>query len=77
MEVVVDRAGRIVLPKALRDRLGLGAGSAVDVSLYGDGLHVAPTGRTARLQQRAGKLVAVADRIVGDDDVFGSRLPGR
>lgn len=71
MEVVVDHVGRIVVPKALRDRLGLVAGSAVDVSLYGDGLHIAPAGRTARLEERNGKLVAVADRTVSDDEVLG------
>ena len=71
MEVVVDHVGRIVVPKALRDRLGLVAGSAVDVSLYGDGLHIAPSGRTARLEERDGKLVAVAERAVSDDDVLG------
>ena len=71
MEVVIDHVGRIVVPKALRDRLGLVAGSAVDVSLYGDGLHIAPAGRTARLEERGGKLVAVADRVVSDDDVLG------
>lgn len=71
MEVRVDQVGRIVVPKALREQLGLVPGSAVDVSLYGDGLHVAPAGRTARLERRAGKLVAVADTVVTDDDVLG------
>ena len=29
------------------------------------------SGRTARLEQRDGKLVAVAERLVTDDDVLG------
>ena len=70
MKTRVDDVGRIVLPKPLRDRLGLTAGSTVDVSLYGDGLHVSPRGRTARLERRGGKLVAVSDTAVSDDDVF-------
>lgn len=71
METTVDSVGRIVLPKPLRDRLGLTAGAVVDVTLYGDGLHVAPGGRTARLERRRGKLVAVSDTEVTDHDVLG------
>jgi len=70
VEATVDQVGRIVLPKALRDRLGLVAGSKVDVSLYGDGIHVAAGGRTARLEQREGALVAVSDTVITDGDVF-------
>jgi AbrB family looped-hinge helix DNA binding protein len=44
MEVFVDRVGRIVLPKPMRDLLGLVPGSTVDVSIYGDGLHLTPGG---------------------------------
>lgn len=69
MQATVDQVGRIVVPKALRDRLGLVAGSIVDISLYGDGLHVAPGGRTARLERRDGVLVAVSDTVITDEDV--------
>lgn len=71
MEATVDQVGRIVLPKRLREQLGLVPGSTVDVSLYGDGLHLAPGGRTARLERRRGRLVAVASTPVSDDDVLG------
>lgn len=77
MEAVVDHVGRIVIPKSLRDRLGLTPGSRVDVSQYGDGLHVAPGGRTARLERKSGKLVAVSDTVVTDDDVFAVIDAGR
>ncbi len=71
MEVTIDQVGRIVVPKPLRDQLGLAPGSTVDVSLYGDGLHVAPGGRTATLERRGGKLIAVAQTPISDDDVLG------
>ncbi len=70
MEATVDEVGRIVVPKLLRDRLRLMPGSKVDVSEYGDGLHITPISRTARIEERDGKLVAVADTPVTDDDVF-------
>ena len=69
VKVTVDQVGRILVPKALREQAGLVPGSVVDISLYGDGLHVSPGGRTARLERRDGKLVAVADTVVTDDDV--------
>lgn len=70
MEAKIDSVGRIVLPKPLRDRLGLHAGTTVDVSLYGQGLHVVPGTRTARLEQRHGRTVAVSDTAISDADLF-------
>lgn len=70
VEAKIDQVGRIVLPKALRDRLGMSPGTVVDVSEYGDGLHIAHRGRSARLVRRDGVLVAVSDHEFGDDDVF-------
>ena len=69
MQAIIDQGGRIVVPKALRDRLGLTPGSIVDISMYGGGLHIAPGGRTARLECRNGALVAVSDTMISDDDV--------
>ena len=70
MRTKVDSVGRIVVPKQLRDRLGLTPGTEVDVTLYGDGLHVAPGGRTARIERRDGRLVATSETEVTDADVF-------
>lgn len=73
----MDDVGRIVVPKALRDRLRLTPGTKVDVSEYGNGLHVAPVGRTARVEERGGRLVAVAETVITDDDVLGLVDAGR
>ena len=70
METTIDGAGRIVVPKQLREALGLGAGSRVDVSLYGAGLAVVPSGRTAQLVEEGGRLVARSQTVVTDDVVF-------
>jgi AbrB family looped-hinge helix DNA binding protein len=71
MEATIDQVGRILVPKALREQLGLTPGSTVDLSLYGDGLHLSPAGRTAMLERHDGRLVAVSETRVTDDDVFG------
>jgi len=71
METTIDSVGRIVVPKPLRDALGLAAGSTVDISRYGAGLQLVPTGRTARLVEESGLLVATGDTTIDDDVVFG------
>ena len=70
MKVTVDAAGRVLVPKALRDQLGMRPGTEVDVFRYGGGLQLVPGGRTARLVERDGLLVATGDGSVDDDDVF-------
>ena len=77
MEATVDSVGRIVIPKPLREALGLLAGSPVDVSLYGTGLQVMPGGRTARLTEVDGALVADSDTVVTDNTMFGLIDAGR
>ena len=71
MEAIVDSVGRLVVPKPMRDALGLTTGTKVDISLYGSGLHVVAIGRTARIIEEDGRLVADSDTVVTDDDVFG------
>lgn len=77
METTIDSVGRIVVPKPLRDALGLIPGSVVDVSRYGAGLTLVPAGRTARLVEEAGVLVATGETRIDDDDVLGLLDAGR
>nr|WP_261576336.1 AbrB/MazE/SpoVT family DNA-binding domain-containing protein [Frankia gtarii] len=77
MEAVVDQAGRIVLPKFIRDALGLLPGTKVDISPYGAGVQVVPAGRTARLVEENGVLVSAGDTPVDDDVLFGLVDAGR
>lgn len=77
MEATVDSVGRIVVPKPLRDSLGLTPGTSVDVSLYGAGLQLIPAGRTARLKEIDGTLVADSETVVTDEDVFALINTGR
>jgi AbrB family looped-hinge helix DNA binding protein len=77
MEVTIDSVGRVVVPKPLRDALGLAPGSMVDISRYGAGLRLVPTGRTARLVDESGVLVATGETSLDDDVVFGLIDAGR
>jgi AbrB family looped-hinge helix DNA binding protein len=77
METKIDAVGRVVVPKPLRDALGLSAGSTVDISVYGRGLQLVPAGRTARLAEESGVLVATGETVIDDDTVFGLIDAGR
>ena len=78
MDAVIDSAGRVVLPKPLRDALGLSPGSSVDISVYGAGVHITSGGRTARLEHSAdGRLVSRGDTVVTDDVMYAVLDSGR
>ncbi|CAN5609111.1 type II toxin-antitoxin system antitoxin VapB27 [soil metagenome] len=78
MEAVIDSGGRIVLPKQLRDALGLTPGARVDISAYGGGLQITPGGRTARIERDAnGRLVARSDTEITDEMMFALIDSGR
>lgn len=71
MEAVIDAGGRVVLPKPLRDTLGLTPGTTVDISAYGTGIQITPGGRTAHLvRQSDGRLVSHGDTPVSDDTMY-------
>jgi len=77
MEAVIDQAGRVVLPKPIRDSLGLLPGTRVDISPYGAGAQIVPAGRTARLIEEEGVLVAAGETPVDDDVLFALIDAGR
>ena len=78
MEATIDSGGRLLLPKSLRDSLGLTPGSKVDISPYGGGLQITPGGRTARLVRDAGgRLVSRGQTVVTDDVMFALLDSGR
>ncbi len=77
MKAVVDSVGRIVVPKPLRDALGLHTGSTLEISRYGAGLQLLPVGRTARLVDEDGVLVAAGESTIDDEVVFGLLDAGR
>ncbi|WP_425309675.1 AbrB/MazE/SpoVT family DNA-binding domain-containing protein [Ammonicoccus fulvus] len=78
MEATIDSGGRILLPKTLRDALGLTPGSTVDISAYGSGVQITPGGRTARLEREpGGRLVSRGETVVTDEAMFALMDAGR
>lgn len=67
MRTTIDKAGRLVIPKALRDRLGLRPGE-VEVVVDGAELRVAPV-IDDELVERDGRLVIPSHgaRLTGEE----------
>lgn len=57
MNVRVDKAGRIVLPKQMRDRFGLKAGASLEIVESGEGFLLKPSGSRSSLVKRNGRWV--------------------
>lgn len=72
MKATIDKAGRLVIPKPLRETLGLRPG-VVNVEADGTALRVEPLA-TEVLEEQGGRLVIpAAGAVITDDDVRGLR----
>jgi AbrB family looped-hinge helix DNA binding protein len=72
MKATIDKAGRLVIPKTLRDRLGFRPGE-VEVIADGAALRVEPMSGE-QLERQSGRLVIPASGLkISDDDVRALR----
>jgi len=62
MTLRIDRAGRIVVPKPIRDRLGLRAGMDLELAEGPDGIVLRRPGRSPRLVKK-GRLLVYAGPV--------------
>jgi AbrB family looped-hinge helix DNA binding protein len=73
MRVTVDNAGRVVLPKPIREAVGLAGGQEVEVRLVGVVIEIQPVEPVVRMRARPGRLpvLEVEGEVepVTDDDV--------
>ena len=62
MRTTIDAAGRIVVPKRLREELGLDPGTELELEARDGALEVRVPPVPMHLERREGRLVAVAER---------------
>lgn len=70
MRATMDKAGRLVLPKPLRDRVGLRPG-VVEVLADGAGIRIEPIAGDV-LEERDGRLIVPRSGAAIDDDTVRS-----
>ena len=75
MKTSIDQSDVSSFPSRCATHSGSAQGRRLDISRYGAGLQLLPAGRTARLVDEAGLLVATGDTAI--DDVFGLVDTGR
>ncbi|MDR1214296.1 MAG: AbrB/MazE/SpoVT family DNA-binding domain-containing protein [Propionibacteriaceae bacterium] len=78
MLVKVDASGRIMVPKTIRQAVGISPGLEVDVSVYGAGVQITPGPRTAALvRDQHGHLVAQGSGVLDDATMYALIDAGR
>jgi AbrB family looped-hinge helix DNA binding protein len=67
--VEIDKAGRIVIPKKMRDAMGLRAGTRLRLERSGDLLVMEPPVEESRMEMRDGLWVMVGENPVTVEDM--------
>ena len=67
MTLTIDGAGRVVIPKPLRDKLGLHAGSTLEVLETPEGVTLKPAEQKSGLARKGRFLVITSDLPPGFD----------
>ncbi len=77
--VSIDRAGRLVVPKELRDRLGVSAGTTFDATLDGDAIRLTPQRPAGRrvVEVDGWPVIEAGDSPITDADVQAWRDAGQ
>ncbi|TVR30735.1 MAG: AbrB/MazE/SpoVT family DNA-binding domain-containing protein [Spirochaetaceae bacterium] len=57
MQITIDRSGRIVVPKQVRDRFHLIAGTALELEVESDGIRIRPVDQEPSLLRKQGVLI--------------------
>jgi AbrB family transcriptional regulator (stage V sporulation protein T) len=61
MQITLDRMGRIVVPKAIRDRFALKPGDDMEIIIEPDGIHLRPATPASSLAEESGILVCSSE----------------
>ncbi len=73
MKATIDKAGRLVIPRPLRDRIGLSGGGAVEIDIDGSDLRIRPVVGD-RLREEGGLWVIPRTGAPIDDTAVHERI---
>jgi len=72
MKATVDKAGRMVIPRLLRERIGLGGGGTVEIDIDGTGIRIRPV--VGNQLREEGSLLVIPRTGLSIDDTAVSEL---
>ena len=61
MPATIDRAGRLIIPKVIRDELGVSDGGDIDIELVDGGAVLSPPTAPKRVERRDGRVVIASE----------------
>jgi len=73
MQIAIDEVGRLVVPKALREELGIKGAATLDVNVYDGCLELTVPDVPAHVEQRDGLSVIVTERPMRPMDAAETR----
>lgn len=76
MRTTIDRAGRVVIPKPVRDAVGLRPGE-VEVLIDGNGVRLEPVGQHEVELKEGRSVIPAAGSALTADDVDALRRAGQ
>jgi len=71
MKVTIDKVGRLVIPRPLRDRIGLAAGGTVEIELEGAGLRIQPVSGSELREEKGVWVVPRTGALIDDKVIQG------
>jgi AbrB family looped-hinge helix DNA binding protein len=74
MKASIDKVGRLVIPKQVRDEVGLAPGSTVEVSIDGAGIRVESVTGTGFDERDGFLMIPAVGQPITDEDVRELRL---
>ena len=74
MRVSIDKAGRIVIPKSMRDEVGLAPGSIAELTVDGADLRIAPEASSVFVEDDGFLVIPDTGAVVTADQVRVLRL---
>ena len=69
LHLEIDRFGRVLIPKALREALSLNAGEQLEVDLEDGVIHLRPRARPVEVVEHHGRLVLTSPQPITGDPV--------
>jgi AbrB family looped-hinge helix DNA binding protein len=71
MKATIDRAGRLVIPRSLRNRIGLAGGGEVEIELDGAAIRIEPVAGTALREDGGLLFIPTTGTPIDDAQVRG------